>query len=102
MNNLPNDIIINIIINKYEMEKQEHLKIIKELRLKHKIIMKEKYELEQDLSNCLFYIDSHGVNYCEECNEYGDDDEIIFCPIFRLNLCESCKDHKDAHAIQED
>tara|TARA_R110000744_G_scaffold259706_1_gene374787 strand:+ start:582 stop:896 length:315 start_codon:yes stop_codon:yes gene_type:complete len=88
MNNLPNDIILTIIIKKYEEEKNE---LIEKLRLS-----KCKFdELEYDNLRMKGYLEQNEVKTCDECGIYGDDDEIIHFEENRADLCEYCKDWYD-------
>tara|TARA_R110000787_G_scaffold4304_2_gene16632 strand:- start:104 stop:400 length:297 start_codon:yes stop_codon:yes gene_type:complete len=96
MNNLPNDIIINILIKKHASEMADILKKMADMEDEKNILIKQNSELEEDLSNCMSYLSLHEVKYCEECNQYGTDDEII-CYDDGMTLCESCKEYYDSH-----
>jgi hypothetical protein len=86
MEGLPSELIGNILIIKYESQIKE---------LKRKIA-----ELEEKSSNMLNYVESHDVKYCEQCGEYGDDDEIMLGRDDDAYLCESCKEWQEQQELQ--
>tara|TARA_R110001599_G_scaffold4303_10_gene22489 strand:+ start:366 stop:674 length:309 start_codon:yes stop_codon:yes gene_type:complete len=88
MNNLPNDIILTIIMKKHEEEKKE---LIEKLR-----VSKMKFdELEYDNLRMKAYVEQNEVKSCDECACYGNDDEIIHFEENRALLCEYCKEWYD-------
>ena len=83
MDKLPLEIVNNILIIKYE----EEIKQLKEQ------IKKINFELENTKiknSNMLNFLEVHEVKYCECCDIYGTDDEIIYYEQFNELLCEYC------------
>ncbi len=95
MNNLPSDIILNIIMKKYETEKLQMLEDIKKLK---KQLLTCKFDidnLEHKNIRMLNYLENREVKYCEECECYGDDDEITFFEENDKYLCETCKEWLD-------
>ena len=91
MDKLPNDIINNILLIRYE----ELLKTI-EMQKKEIRSLNFRYdELEMSNQNMLNYLETHEVKYCEECECYGTDDEVILYEDFEMYLCEYCLDIKE-------
>ena len=83
MDKLPLEIVNNILIIQYE----EEIKQLKEQ------LKKRNFELENTKiknSNMLNYLEVHEVKYCECCDIYGTDDEIIYYEQFNELLCEYC------------
>tara|TARA_R110000787_G_scaffold186727_1_gene298505 strand:+ start:186 stop:464 length:279 start_codon:yes stop_codon:yes gene_type:complete len=88
MDKLPCEIINNILIIKYE----EEIKQLKEQ------LKKRNFELEktkQTNANMLNYLETHEVKYCDCCDIYGDDDEIIYYEDFCAYLCEYCLEFRE-------
>ena len=91
MDKLPNDIINNILLIRYEeaLKKIEtHKKEIKQLNFRLD-------QTEMSNQNMLNFLETHEVKYCEECDCYGTDDEIIFYENFEMYLCEYCLEFKE-------
>lgn len=83
MDKLPLEIVNNILIIQYDEQ-------IKELK---KQLSKLKFTLENSKinnANMLNYLEIHEVKYCECCDIYGTDDEIIYYEDFNEFLCEYC------------
>ena len=95
MNNLPNDIILTIIMKKHEEEKKELIEKIR-VSIEKLRVSKTKFdELEYDNLRMKGYLEQNEVKYCDECACYGNDDEIIHFEENRAYLCEYCKDWYD-------
>tara|TARA_R110002050_G_scaffold300762_1_gene472319 strand:+ start:9340 stop:9669 length:330 start_codon:yes stop_codon:yes gene_type:complete len=95
MNNLPNDIILNIIIKKYEEEKLQTMELNAELN-RELISIKLKIDnMEYDNQRMIGYLEQNEVKYCDECRCYGNDDEIIHFEENQAYLCEYCKEWYD-------
>lgn len=88
MDKLPCDIINNILIIRYESEIEKLKKQLSSLNFQNEYI-------EQKATNMLNYLESHEVKYCECCDCYGDDDEIIFYEEFEEWLCEYCLEFRE-------
>ena len=43
----------------------------------------------------LNYLETHEVKYCDCCDIYGDDDEIIYYEDFCAYLCEYCLEFRE-------
>ena len=85
MNKLPVEIINNILIIQYEEQIKEFKKQLRSLKFDYDT-MEQQYEIMES------YLTSHEVKYCEACNIYGDDDEIIKYEEFdNAFLCEYCE-----------
>ena len=92
MDKLTCDIINKILIIKYEAE-------LKELREE---LRKLKFQLEHtqiNNANMLNYLETHEVKYCEVCDTYGSDDEIIYYEDFNEHLCEYCLEFREENII---
>jgi len=83
MDKLPLEIVNNILIIKYEEE-------IKQLKEQLKKINFELENTKIKNANMLNYLEVHEVKYCECCDIYGTDDEIIYYEQFNELLCEYC------------
>ena len=95
MNNLPNDIILNIIIKKYEDEKMQIIEEIKKLKKELRSSKSCHDDLEYDNLRMKGYLEQNEVKYCDECRCYGNDDEIILFEENKAYLCEYCKEWYD-------
>ena len=95
MQNLPLEIVNNILIIQYEEQIKE---LKKELRsLKFNI---SNIELQNEIMD--HYLTGHEIKYCVECNIYGDDDEIILYEEFDEYLCEYCEEFRqEQKAVNE-
>tara|TARA_R110001599_G_scaffold320669_1_gene531007 strand:- start:442 stop:720 length:279 start_codon:yes stop_codon:yes gene_type:complete len=86
MQNLPLEIVNNILIIQYEEQINELKKKLRIINFNFDI-MEEKY---QNMDN---YLTRHEVKYCDKCNIYGDDDEIIlYEELEGKYLCEYCEE----------
>jgi len=86
MQNLPLEIVNNILIIQYEEQ-------IKELKEKLRMVTIKFYTMEEKYQNMDIYLSSRDVKYCDECNIYGNDDEIIlYEELGGKFLCESCEE----------
>ena len=88
MNQLPLEIVNNILIIQYEEQIKELKKQLKSLKFRYDT-MDQHYEIMNH------YLVSHEVKYCEVCDIYGDDDEIILSEEFGCRLCEYCTEFKE-------
>ena len=88
MQNLPLEIVNNILIIQYEEQIKQLKKELKSFKIKYTDI-EHLHEIKDH------YLTSHEVKYCEGCNIYGDDDEIIQYEEFDNEyLCEYCEEFK--------
>tara|TARA_R110000737_G_scaffold103090_1_gene136398 strand:- start:328 stop:633 length:306 start_codon:yes stop_codon:yes gene_type:complete len=88
MQNLPLEIVNNILIIQYDEQINELKKQLKSLKFNHDT-MEQHYDIMHN------YLTSHEVKYCEECYTYGDDDEIIQYEEFDNEyLCGYCEEFK--------
>ena len=88
MQNLPFEIVNNILIIQYEEQMKELKKQLRSLKFNYDT-MEQQYNIMDN------YLTSHEVKHCEECNTYGDDDEIIQYEEFDNEyLCEYCEEFK--------
>ena len=88
MDKLPCDIINNILIIKYEAELKELKEELRKLKFQYEQIERTKLIMEN-------YLDTHEVKYCDCCDIYGDDDEIIYYEDFNEHLCEYCLEFRE-------
>ena len=88
MQYLPLEIVNNILIIQYEEQMKELKKQLRSLKFNYDT-MEQQYNIMDN------YLTSHEVKYCEGCNIYGDDDEIIQYEEFDNEyLCEYCEEFK--------
>ena len=89
MQNLPLEIVNNILIIQYEEQIKELKKELRSFKIKYTDI-EHLHEIKDH------YLTSHEVKYCEGCNIYGDDDEIILSEQFGCQyLCEYCTEFRE-------
>tara|TARA_R110000782_G_scaffold4041_2_gene14313 strand:+ start:272 stop:562 length:291 start_codon:yes stop_codon:yes gene_type:complete len=89
MQNLPLEIVNNILIIQYEEQISQLKRDFKKLQFNYNNI-EHLHEIKDH------YLTSHEVKYCEECNIYGDDDEIILSEQFGCQyLCEYCTEFRE-------
>jgi hypothetical protein len=88
MQNLPLEVINNILIIKHDSEVKELKKQISELN--HKL-----EDIKIHNANMLNFIEVNEVKYCECCDIYGNDDEIIYYEDFCEYLCEHCNEFRE-------
>tara|TARA_R110000737_G_scaffold337140_1_gene357159 strand:- start:68 stop:364 length:297 start_codon:yes stop_codon:yes gene_type:complete len=89
MQNLPLEIVNNILIIQYE----EQMKQLKEqLKIKEVALARQ----EHNCTTMKFYMDTHSVTCCDDCHIYGDDDEIMCYEEYdREFLCEGCAEFRE-------
>tara|TARA_R110001632_G_scaffold2459_3_gene11051 strand:- start:1332 stop:1619 length:288 start_codon:yes stop_codon:yes gene_type:complete len=83
MDKLPLEIVNNILIIQYDEQ-------IKELKKQLSTLKHTLEDTKIKNSNMLNFLEVHEVKYCECCDIYGTDDEIIYYEQFNELLCESC------------
>mgnify|MGYP003646394494 FL=1 len=91
MQNLPLEIVNNILIIQYEEQLKEKIKETETLEKKLKSLEFNLRDLQHNADNMLHYLETMRVPSCEECDIYGNDDEIILYPEFEEYLCEECE-----------
>jgi hypothetical protein len=91
MDKLPCDIINNILL----IQQKEYLKQIDILKKKCRSLQFNLEETQQSNCNMLNYLEVHEVKYCEVCDCYGTDDEIILYDNFNEYLCEYCLEFRE-------
>tara|TARA_S200002703_G_scaffold131662_3_gene119285 strand:+ start:2175 stop:2411 length:237 start_codon:yes stop_codon:yes gene_type:complete len=77
MNQLPSEIINNILIIKMKQLKKEN----DELKEKNKIMLR--------------YLEYNEIKCCNFCKEYGEDYDILFYEKYKQDLCENCFELKE-------
>jgi hypothetical protein len=79
MENLPLDIVNNILIIKYD----EALKQLEQLKKKYLYLKEDNEKMGK-------YMDDKDVDMCEECGIYDDDGFIDYIEKYERCLCEVC------------
>ncbi len=95
MEKLPCDIINNILIIKYDEQ-------IKKLKKELSTLKRKLEHTETNNANMLNYLEVHEVKYCEVCDTYGTDDEIILYEEFSEYLCEYCLEFREEEKEQSE
>jgi hypothetical protein len=91
MDKLPCDIINNILTIRVD----ELNLIIERLKKEISSLKFQKEHIEQRATNMLNYLETHEIKYCDCCDCYGDDDEIIFYEDYDEWLCEYCLEFRE-------
>lgn len=79
MENLPLDIVNNILLIRYE----ETLKQLEELKKRYKILKEDNDKMGDYMNNNL-------VDMCEECGIYDSGDFIDYIEEYERCLCDDC------------